>query len=62
MKLTLSVIEADLGSVGGHLAPPSPELVDPAERHVREARSELVEDVHVARSGEGFAFLSRAGA
>ncbi|WP_242354960.1 fructose-1,6-bisphosphate aldolase/phosphatase [Anaeromyxobacter sp. SG64] len=56
MKLTLSVIKADVGSIGGHLAP-SPELVATVERHVREAGRELVLDVHVGHTGDDIAIL-----
>ncbi|WP_242343780.1 fructose-1,6-bisphosphate aldolase/phosphatase [Anaeromyxobacter terrae] len=56
MKLTLSVIKADVGSIGGHLAP-SPELVAAVERHVREAGRELLLDVHVGHTGDDIAIL-----
>jgi len=35
MKLTVSVIKADVGSVGGHIAP-SQRLLETVEHHVRQ--------------------------
>jgi fructose 1,6-bisphosphate aldolase/phosphatase len=56
MKLTLSVIKADVGSIGGHLTP-SPELVGTIERHVREAGKDLVLDAYIGHTGDDVAIL-----
>lgn len=57
MKLTLSCIKADIGSIGGHLAP-SAELVQSVERHVRAAGKDLVLDAHVGHTGDDIAILT----
>ena len=35
MKITVSVIKADIGSVGGHIAP-SAKLIETVKKHVQE--------------------------
>ena len=44
MKLTVSVIKADIGSVGGHIAP-SAELLETVARHVRENGKDVLKDL-----------------
>jgi fructose 1,6-bisphosphate aldolase/phosphatase len=56
MKLTLSVIKADVGSIGGHLAP-SAELVAAVERHVREGGRDLLIDAQISHTGDDVAIL-----
>ena len=56
MKLTLSVIKADIGSIGGHLAP-SPRLIGTVEQHVRQAGKGLVKDVFLSHTGDDIAIL-----
>lgn len=56
MKLTLSVIKADVGSIGGHLAP-SRELVALVEERIRAGGKELLLDSHVGHTGDDIAIL-----
>lgn len=56
MKLTLSVIKADVGSIGGHIAP-SKELLNKVEGYVAErARSTLI-DYRISHTGDDVAIL-----
>jgi fructose 1,6-bisphosphate aldolase/phosphatase len=41
MRLTLSVIKADVGSIGGHVAP-SPNLIETVAQAIREAGLGLI--------------------
>jgi fructose 1,6-bisphosphate aldolase/phosphatase len=56
MKLTLSVIKADVGSVGGHIAP-SRELVAAVRGHVRDRGAGLLVDSRVSHTGDDVAIL-----
>jgi fructose 1,6-bisphosphate aldolase/phosphatase len=56
MKLTISVIKADIGSIGGHLAP-SRELVATVEERVRTGGRDLVVDARVGHTGDDVAIL-----
>ena len=56
MKTTLSVIKADVGSIGGHVAP-SRELVEAVEQHVREKGRHLFLDVYLSHTGDDVAIL-----
>jgi fructose 1,6-bisphosphate aldolase/phosphatase len=56
MKTTLSVIKADVGSIGGHVAP-SRELVEAVEQHVREKGRHLFLDVYSSHTGDDGAIL-----
>src|SRR5512139_1967192 len=56
MKITLSVIKADIGSVGGHIAP-SEKLVATVARHVKEKGRELLIDSYVSFTGDDVAIL-----
>ncbi len=56
MKLTVSVIKADIGSVGGHIAP-SRELLETVERHVRENGKDAVTDAYVSYTGDDVAIV-----
>jgi fructose 1,6-bisphosphate aldolase/phosphatase len=55
MKLTLSVIKADIGSIGGHVAP-SKRLVETVEAFVRE-NSGLLLDHYISHTGDDIAIL-----
>jgi fructose 1,6-bisphosphate aldolase/phosphatase len=57
MKLTLSVIKADVGSIGGHLTP-SPELIAAVEEVVRNAPRGLLLDSYVGHTGDDVAILT----
>jgi fructose 1,6-bisphosphate aldolase/phosphatase len=56
MKTTLSVIKADVGSIGGHIKP-SARLKQTVEQFVREKGKELFSDVYVSSTGDDVALL-----
>lgn len=57
MKLTLSVIKADIGSVGGHICP-SQRLVQTVRGFVSEYGSKLLLDSYVSYTGDDIAIVS----
>ena len=56
MKITLSVIKADVGSIGGHIKP-SRRLLDTVKAHVAENGSKLLSDFYVSSTGDDIAIL-----
>ena len=56
MKTTLSIIKADIGSVGGHIAP-SGQLFSVVEEFVENASREIVRDAFVSHTGDDIALL-----
>jgi fructose 1,6-bisphosphate aldolase/phosphatase len=56
MKTTLSVIKADVGSIGGHLAP-SQKLLETVREHVKREGSGLLLDSYVSHTGDDVAIL-----
>ncbi|MEO5374362.1 MAG: fructose-1,6-bisphosphatase [Alphaproteobacteria bacterium] len=56
MKITLSVIKADIGSVGGHIRP-SRRLVDTVRAHVVEHGREFLIDSCISFTGDDIAIL-----
>ncbi len=56
MKITLSVIKADIGSVGGHLKP-SRQLLEGARAFVDNNGRGLVDDFYVSHTGDDIALL-----
>ncbi len=56
MKLTLSVIKADVGSIGGHIAP-SKRLLDTVRGHVAEHGRSLLIDHYIGSTGDDIAIL-----
>ncbi len=56
MRITLSVIKADIGSIGGHIAP-SRELVETVKQHVADAGKGLLLDHAVSYTGDDIAIL-----
>jgi fructose 1,6-bisphosphate aldolase/phosphatase len=57
MRITLSVIKADIGSIGGHIAP-SQRLLESVRAHVRERGAGLLLDSYVSHTGDDVAILS----
>ena len=57
MKLTLSVIKADIGSIGGHIAP-SKRLRETVEAYIRERASGLILDHYISSTGDDIAILA----
>lgn len=58
MKITLSVIKADIGSIGGHICP-SQHLLQTVERHVLQSRYDMafIRDSYVSYTGDDIAIL-----
>ena len=56
MKVTLSVLKADIGSIGGHICP-SQKLLNSVRGHVASAGRELIRDSHVSFTGDDIAVL-----
>lgn len=56
MKITLSVIKADIGSIGGHIAP-SQRLLESVRDHVRQLGGGLILDSYVSHTGDDIAIL-----
>ena len=54
--LTLSVIKADIGSIGGHIAP-SQQLLDTVREHVSARARDLLIDHHISYTGDDIAIL-----
>ncbi len=56
MKTTLSVIKADIGSIGGHIAP-SRRLLETVRSAVRERSGSLLLDHYISHTGDDIAIL-----
>ena len=57
MKITISVIKADIGSIGGHIRP-SQKLVETVRAHVSEYGKKLLVDSYVSYTGDDIAIVS----
>ena len=56
MKITLSIIKADIGSVGGHIAP-SRQLFSCVKDHIENEAPALIDDAFVSSTGDDIALL-----
>jgi fructose 1,6-bisphosphate aldolase/phosphatase len=56
MKMTLTVIKADIGSIGGHIAP-SKRLLEVVRTAIGRARGSLILDSYVSHTGDDIAIL-----
>ena len=56
MKLTLSVIKADIGSIGGHICP-SRKLLDTVQTHVKQAGAGVIIDSYISHTGDDVAIV-----
>ncbi len=56
MKITLSVIKADIGSIGGHITP-CQALLDEFKNFVKENGKNLVIDFFTSHTGDDIAIL-----
>jgi len=56
MRTTLSIIKADIGAIGGHIAP-SPELVEAVRNHVAVHGKDFVIDFNISSTGDDIAIL-----
>lgn len=57
MKITLSIIKADIGSIGGHIKP-SQALIQAVEDYIRKKGKRLLIDFYIAHTGDDIAILS----
>lgn len=57
MKITLSIIKADIGSIGGHIQP-SEKLVQAVKDHIKNKGGGLIIDFYVGYTGDDIAILS----
>jgi fructose 1,6-bisphosphate aldolase/phosphatase len=57
MKTTISVIKADIGSIGGHICP-SKRLVDTVRAHIAEHGAKLLLDNYISYTGDDIAIVS----
>ncbi len=56
MAITISVIKADIGSIGGHIRPSDP-LVETVRSHVRTEGRDLIIDSYISSTGDDIAIL-----
>lgn len=56
MQITLSVIKADIGSIGGHIAP-SQALLACVKQHIQSAGKDLILDHYIGYTGDDIAIL-----
>ena len=56
MRITVSLIKADIGAIGGHTAP-SPEVLAIARERIGKAKGSLLIDAYVSHTGDDLAFL-----
>ena len=56
MKITLSVIKADIGSIGGHICP-SRALLDAVRDYVNKQGKKLLIDTYISHTGDDIAIL-----
>jgi len=56
MKITISVIKADIGSVGGHITP-SRRLVETVKDYVNEYGKDFLKDFYISFTGDDIAIL-----
>jgi fructose 1,6-bisphosphate aldolase/phosphatase len=57
MKTTISVIKADIGSIGGHICP-SKRLVETVRAHIAQHGAGLLRDSYISYTGDDIAILS----
>jgi len=55
-KITLSIIKADIGSIGGHIKP-SEKLLETVENYVKEKGKDLIIDYYIGHTGDDIAIL-----
>ena len=56
MKITLSIIKADVGSIGGHLKP-SQEMIEAVKNYIKEKGKNLILDYFVCHTGDDISIL-----
>jgi fructose 1,6-bisphosphate aldolase/phosphatase len=56
-KITISVIKADVGSIGGHLRP-SEKMLETVEGHIKEKGKGLIIDYYIGHTGDDISILT----
>ncbi|MDX1811757.1 MAG: fructose-1,6-bisphosphate aldolase/phosphatase [Gammaproteobacteria bacterium] len=56
MEITISVIKADIGSIGGHIAP-SHKLLDAVKNYIKEQAGDLIIDHYISSTGDDIAIM-----
>ena len=56
MKVTLSVLKADIGSIGGHIIP-SKALINEVKSFVKENGKDAIIDFYISHTGDDIAIL-----
>jgi len=56
-KITLSIIKADIGSIGGHIKP-SQELLQAVKNYIKNKGKGLIIDVYIGHTGDDIAILT----
>ena len=56
-KITLSIIKADIGSIGGHIKP-SQKLLETVENYIKKQGKELITDYYVCHTGDDVSILT----
>ena len=56
-KITLSIIKADIGSIGGHIKP-SQKLLETVENYIKEKGRGLIIDSYIGHTGDDIAILT----
>ena len=56
MKITLSCIKADIGSIGGHITP-SKEVIEAVKKYIKSNGSGIILDFHIFYTGDDIAIL-----
>lgn len=57
MKITLSIIKADIGSIGGHIKP-SQKLLETVKNYIKKKGKKLIIDHYVGHTGDDIAILT----
>ena len=56
-KITLSIIKADIGSIGGHIKP-SQKVLETVENHIKEKGKKLIIDYYIGYTGDDISILT----
>ena len=56
MKITLSVLKADIGSIGGHITP-SKALVNEVKNFIQENGKDIIIDSYISYTGDDIAII-----
>lgn len=56
-KITISIIKADIGSIGGHIKP-SQKLLETVENHIKDKGKKLILDSYIGYTGDDISILT----